>query len=181
MGLLVFSMADHAAATVLTESLHDRVTAAFEESRLDVYHYVLRLGLSPAQAQEVTQEVFLRLFMKLREGEEIENVRGWVFRVAHNYGLQVRSKEKGHEIWNPDTMPVPSREADPEEQLLGNEREARLRSALSRLSPQQRQVLHLRSEGLRYREIAETLGVGTSTVNEFLRRAIARLRSAASE
>ena len=181
MGLLAFSMPDNAAATALVETLHDRVTAAFEDSRLDVYHYVLRLGLSPAQAQEVTQEVFLRLFLKLREGEEIENTRGWIFRVAHNYGLQVRAKEKGHDVWNPDIDPVPSREANPEQQLLGSEREARLRTALSQLSPQQRQVLHLRAEGLRYREIAETLGLATSTVNEFLRRAIAKLRSAARE
>jgi RNA polymerase sigma-70 factor (ECF subfamily) len=161
--------------------LHDRVTAAFEDSRLDVYYYVLRLGLSPAQAQEVTQEVFLRLFLKMREGEEIENVRGWVFRVAHNFGLQTKAKEKGHESWDPETFPVSSAEADPEQQLLGTEREGRIRAAISQLSPQQQQVLHLRSEGLRYREIAAALGVATSTVNEFLRRGIAKVRSAVHE
>ena len=148
---------------------------------MDVYYYVLRLGLPPAQAQEVTQEVFLRLYMKLREGEQIENVRGWIFRVAHNYGLKVKAKDKGHEVWDPDGQPVPARELSPEEQLLGSERQRRIEAAMKELSPQQQQVLHLRAEGLRYREIAETIGVTTSTVNEFLRRALVKLRKAANE
>ena len=56
-----------------------------------------------------------------------------------------------------------------------------MKQALDTLSPQQRQCLHLRAEGLRYREIAETIGVGISTVGEFLNRAVTRLRKAANE
>jgi RNA polymerase sigma-70 factor, ECF subfamily len=51
----------------------------------------------------------------------------------------------------------------------------RLTAALESLSPQQRNCLYLRSEGLRYREIAEVMGIGSSTVGEFLTRAIRRL------
>jgi RNA polymerase sigma-70 factor (ECF subfamily) len=52
----------------------------------------------------------------------------------------------------------------------------RLRQALEMLSPQQRQCLFLRCEGLRYREIAEVLEISVGTVSEFLRRAINHLR-----
>jgi RNA polymerase sigma-70 factor (ECF subfamily) len=55
---------------------------------------------------------------------------------------------------------------------------SRVAVALESLSPQQRNCLYLRSEGLRYREIAEVIGISSSTVNEFLRRAIARLAEA---
>ena len=62
--------------------------------------------------------------------------------------------------------------------LLDRERMLRLHRAVSLLSHQQRQCLQLRVEGFRYREIAEILGVGSSTVGEFLQRAIHKLRKA---
>ena len=69
----------------------------FEEARDDVYRYLLTLGLHPPRAQEAVQEVFLRLYATLKKGEEIENPRGWVFRVAHNYGLKVRERQVSEE------------------------------------------------------------------------------------
>jgi len=54
----------------------------------------------------------------------------------------------------------------------------RLGQAVAALSPQQRQCLHLRTEGFRYREIAAILNISDSSVGEFLRRAIVRLRKA---
>ena len=74
-------------------TLEDRVAAFFEETRDDVYRYLLTLGLFPPQAQEAAQEVFLRLYVTLRKGEDILNWRAWVFRVAHNHGLKVRARE----------------------------------------------------------------------------------------
>jgi RNA polymerase sigma-70 factor (ECF subfamily) len=164
-----------------TNELHDRVTALYEESRDDVYYYAQTLGLSPAQAQEVTQEVFLRLYVSLRDGEEIQNMRGWVFRVAHNFGLKMRAKEREHRAIDDLVERSPSRENSPEEQLIVGERQTRMQAALAELSPQQRQCLHLRAAGLRYREIGEAIGIGTSTVNEFIRRAVSRLRRALHE
>jgi RNA polymerase sigma-70 factor (ECF subfamily) len=172
-------------ARVLTierkHELHDRVTALYEESRDDVYYYAQTLGLSPAQAQEVTQEVFLRLYVSLRDGEDIRNMRGWVFRVAHNFGLKVRAKEREHGGIDDIVERSPSRESSPEEQLMAGERQMRMQAALAELSPQQRQCLYLRAAGLRYREIGEAIGIGTSTVNEFIRRAVSRLRRALHE
>jgi DNA-directed RNA polymerase specialized sigma24 family protein len=56
---------------------------------------------------------------------------------------------------------------------------ARVQRAVASLSAQQKQVLELRASGLRYRQIAATMGVGLSTVFEFATRAVARLRKAA--
>ncbi len=65
-------------------ALQDQVARLFEDSRDDVYRYLLTLGLHPPRAQEAVQEVFLRLYATLKKGEQIENPRGWIFRVAHN-------------------------------------------------------------------------------------------------
>ena len=162
------------------ESADVRVLQIYKEARDDVYYYILTLGLSPAQAQDVAQEVFLKLYIQLRAGEEIRSERGWVFRVAHNEALKLKAKERSHSEITPEIEPV-SNESTPEKSFIEDESRDRLQKALSELSPQQRQVLELRASGLRYREIAETIGIKTSTVNEFLRRAVVRLRNAMYE
>lgn len=163
-------------------TLQDRVAEAFADAREDVYRYLLTLGLDAAQAQETAQEVFLRLYVALRDGESILNTRAWVFRVAHNMGLNLRAREKRKAPFEP-ALAATLRDGggDPERRLLERERMRRLEGALEELSPQQRRCLYLRAEGLRYHEIAETIGVGVSTVGKFLSRAVARLRKAAHE
>src|SRR5947208_2804796 len=73
--------------------LQDEVAHLFHELRDDVYRYLLSLGLHPPQAQEATQEVFLRLYSTRKKGEKIESPKGWVFRVAHNLGLKIRARQ----------------------------------------------------------------------------------------
>ena len=66
-------------------NLQDEVAQLFEEMREGVFRYVLSLGLHPPQAQEATQEVFLRLYVALKRDEPIQNRRAWVVRVAHTW------------------------------------------------------------------------------------------------
>src|ERR671937_169727 len=82
--------------------LQDQVAQLFEESRQDVYRYLLTLGLHPPKAQEAVQEVFLRLYVTLKKGEQIENPRGWIFRVAHNHGLKIRARQASEGAFDPD-------------------------------------------------------------------------------
>jgi RNA polymerase sigma-70 factor, ECF subfamily len=159
----------------------ERVTRAFEDAREDVYHYLLTFGLSPPLAQEAAQEVFLRLYVALENGDAIQNMRAWVFRVAHNLGIDMRTK------WQPSRL-EPEREAalrdtarTIEADLIERERMEQLSCAWKTLSPQQRQCLHLRAEGLRYREIAEAMGISISSVREFLGRAVLKLQRSVHE
>lgn len=157
--------------------LQEQVTRLFEESRQDVYRYLLTIGLYPPQAQEATQEVFLRLYTTLRKGERIESPRGWIFRVAHNLGLKIRARQDAELPFEPDVETrYASRTADPESQAAERERMLRFHKAVGALSEQQRRCLFLRMEGLRYPEIGSVLGISQSAVGEFLRRAIERLR-----
>src|ERR1035441_1581178 len=83
-------------------ALQTQVAQLFEECREDVYRYLITLGLTPARAQDATQEVFLRLYAALKGGEEIENPRGWIFRVAHNWGLKVRARDASENTFDAD-------------------------------------------------------------------------------
>jgi RNA polymerase sigma-70 factor (ECF subfamily) len=163
-------------------NLQDQVGRLYEEARQDVYHYLLRLGLSPAQAQEGAQEAFLRLYSALHGGESIRNPRAWVFRVAHNLAV---TQHAAGDRWMPlapaTEAALTDRGPGPEDGAIQRQRSARMNEALAELSPQQRKCLYLRAEGLRYREIAESTGIGISTVSAFITRAITRLRKAIDE
>ena len=165
-------------------TLQDQVSAAYEEFRDDVYRYLLLLGLSPSQAQETAQEAFLRLYVAQRGGTRIRHARAWVFTVSHNLALNLKQAEHGIHLFDPSDasgIQYASTDPDPERQAIDNQRNAKLQNALASLSEQQRHCLLLRAEGFRYREIADIIGVGTSTVGEFLRRAISRLRKTVYE
>jgi RNA polymerase sigma-70 factor (ECF subfamily) len=164
------------------ETLHDRVAGIYEALREKVFRYLLIMGIEPDQARELCQETFLRLYASLREGEDIGNIPGWVFTVARNCGLQARQRERKFEDFDAlAESHMVAKGLDPEQALLRREDGRRLDRAVAQLTPQERHCLHLRAEGLRYREIAEVVGIKTSTVGGFLRRGINRLREALYE
>ncbi len=150
-----------------------RIAAAlFEQQRLSVFRYLVSLGLRPQVAGEIAQESFLRLYRHLRARGRNENLRGWIFRVAHNLAMNELKRAGTAEVEPLDEVDP---NGDPEQALLQKERIRRMQAAISMLPRRQQECLHLRAEGLRYREIAEVLGMGISSVAESLQRALAAL------
>jgi RNA polymerase sigma-70 factor (ECF subfamily) len=158
-----------------------QVACVYEESREDVYRYLLTLGLPPPQAQEATQEAFLRLYVAVERGDPILNMRAWVFRVAHNHAIDVLARERAKPLEPELEAVLRDVGRGVELELIEREKMEQLGKAWMMLSPQQRQCLHLRAEGLVYREIAETMQISISSVREFLGRAISRLQKAVYE
>src|ERR1700674_5241630 len=70
------------------------VTTLYRELRQPLLRYLVCLGLSADEAQDVVQDAFLMLHRHLAAGGSKENVRGWVFRVAHN---GARNRQKSYE------------------------------------------------------------------------------------
>jgi RNA polymerase sigma-70 factor (ECF subfamily) len=161
-------------------TLTQRVAAIYVELRLDVYRYVLSLGVGPDTAQEVTQDAFLRLFETLQKGTAVNNGRAWLLAVAHNLSVNVLTA-KSSMTEELSALHDVSAHAGTEQRLIEEQRRHRLREEVSRLSRQQRACLELRAQGLRYREIGEVMGISTSAVAEFLRRAVLLLRRAVNE
>ena len=161
--------------------LEDEVVALFDQFRDPLLRYLLSFGLTIADGEEIVQEVFLALFQHLQRGKSRANLRGWVFRVAHNLALkrryqarrslEVLKQEEAGE-WAID--PAPS----PEAQTLNGQYQRRLQAVLHALPEQARQCLSLRAEGLRYREIAQTLGMSLGAVSLCLAQSLARFTRA---
>jgi RNA polymerase sigma-70 factor (ECF subfamily) len=158
-------------------SVDERVEEIYVAERDNIYSYLLYRGVSPQRAQELAQDTFLKLYLKMSKGEVVENPRAWLYRVAHRFALRHHQRDPVFDEIDPNTELQEPR-PDAESGLIQRQRRAALWAAIRALSPQQRNCLHLRVRGLRYREIAETVGISTSSVGEFLRRATVRLKEA---
>jgi RNA polymerase sigma-70 factor (ECF subfamily) len=168
-----------------TGKLREVVVRLFDELKDPVFRHLIYVGLNPDEADEVVQETFLRLYKHLLNNGGDENLRGWIFKVAHNVSEDRRKGRKylsaiDPERWQSVAEARPDSGPTPEEALIRQERLCWLRTQLAALSPQQQQCMHLRVEGFRYREIADILDISISTVAEMLRRAVTRLSREAS-
>jgi RNA polymerase sigma-70 factor (ECF subfamily) len=156
----------------------ERVAELYSELRNDLYRHLVANGARPQVAQDLAQEAFLRLHAALLDGTEVLNPRAWVFTVAHNLAANHRRRPAEHDLPDEINLASTSEGDNPEAVLLQSERMARIDRAFVQLSRQQRLCLSLRAEGFQYKQIAGMTGLGVSTVGEFLRRAICRLREA---
>jgi RNA polymerase sigma-70 factor (ECF subfamily) len=152
------------------------VTVLYRELRKPLLRYLVCLGLSSDEAQDVVQDSFVSLQHHLAGGGTQDNIRGWLFRVAHN---QARNRQTSYHrrFGEPldSEMDFIATGATPEKAVLEKEKFRRLRSAIGLLAESERECLLLRAEGLRYREIGDVLGLATSTVADTIDRAIKKL------
>jgi RNA polymerase sigma factor (sigma-70 family) len=163
------------------ESAAVRVSSLFEEHKSAVYRHVLMMLKNASESEDVTQEAFLRLHSALTDDKGIEDMKAWVFKVAHNLSLDRLRMNKNASSLSEETVMAKAeahcayRLPNPEQALLSKERFERLDRAILQLSPRQQECLSLKAEGFRYHQIATILGVGRATVIENIRRAMIRL------
>ena len=151
-------------------------TTLYRELRKPLLRYLVCLGLSADEAQDVVQDAFVSLHRYLALGGSQENIRSWLFRVTHNgaRNRQLSYDRRFGKPLDPDLDSI-SDEATPEQVVLEKEKFRRLGKAILLLTESERECLLLRAGGLRYREIGEVLGIPTSTVGETVERAIKKL------
>jgi RNA polymerase sigma-70 factor (ECF subfamily) len=162
--------------------LEQKVVRVYETLRTPVYQYLAAAFRDPVEAEDMTQETFLRLYVYWSSGRTIadDRLRSWIFRVAHNLAIDRGRgakfiRELTPEAYQLAVLQVPDHGKDPEETLLDRERFDAVRNGLALLSEQERRCLHLRAEGFCYREIAEILNITSSSIAEFLRRAMRKM------
>lgn len=163
-----------------TLRLEEQIAHLYEELRLPLFRYLLCMRVMSEEAEEVIQESFLRLYKHLHAGGREDNLRGWIYRVAHNLSSTRRKERRfladtSPEIWEKISLSATTQEIGPEEVFLRKERMMRLHRDIAGLSELQQNCIRLRVEGFRYREIARILNISASTVAGSLRHAIERL------
>jgi RNA polymerase sigma-70 factor (ECF subfamily) len=146
-----------------------------------VFHLLHQLMGNPEEAEELAQEVFIRLHRRpLPRGDPRgDNVSGWLYRVATNLGYNAlrgrkRRERREYEAMRNTPLAAPSAAAEAEAAV----REREVRAALACLKPRQGQLLLLRQMGFSYRELADALDVSPSSIGTLLARAERAFRDA---
>lgn len=151
-------------------------TTLYRELRKPLLRYLAGLGLSADEAQDIVQDAFLSLHKHLAAGGSQENIRSWLFRVAHNAARNRQNRyERRFATPLEDGFDSVSDAATPERVVLEKEKFRRLCEAIRWLTGPERECLLLRAGGLRYREIGEVLGLSISTVGDTVERAVKKL------
>jgi RNA polymerase sigma-70 factor, ECF subfamily len=145
-----------------------------------LYAYLITLGLVASEAEEVIQEGFFRLVRDLSAGNDVRNVRGWLFRVAHNLAMDVhramdRDRALDAEVGSLTLREQVDPDPGPEEVYFQKEKRKQVNTAIQTLTSQQRDCLLLRSKGMSYCEIGSTLDISTQRVAFLVQRSLARL------
>lgn len=174
--------------TVMTEQVPTSATewqpptweAVVQEHFARVYRLAFRLSGKQHDAEDITQEVFIRVFNSLHNFKP-GSIEGWLHRITTNVFLDLvrRKKRIRMDPMGEEAAGYADRSdlTDPQRHFDYSNLDLDIQRALNDLAPQYRVVVVLCDiEGLSYEEIAETLGIKLGTVRSRIHRARAKLR-----
>lgn len=159
-------------------------SSCFESIFLEHYGRVLRLLMrltgNRTQAEDLANEVFLKLSRHSEHWLRTNNVGAWLYRTATHAGIDALRAAFHRQQYERAATDHACRhqpgEAGPLESLLREEDCKSVQLTLRKLKPAQAQLLLLRADGASYKEVAETLNVAVTGVGTLLNRAEAEFR-----
>lgn len=148
-----------------------------------LYRFTARMTRSDAEAEEVTQEVFLKMIERVEQYDGRARVASWLFAIAANACRdRFRQSRRGVVVPLEAVAERPDTEESVDERLLASERRTLVRRALGSLSEEQRAALVLaRYHGLPYAEIARVLSISEGAVKTRIFRAMETLKRVFAE
>lgn len=155
------------------------VAQLFEEQAVPLVKYLTARFRNPAEAQDIAQEAWLRIF-RLANPEELSNAKAFLFQTASNLAIDRARRGKLEQKYLDQELGLaePALAPSMERTIAGTQQLEQVEQVLVNLPLKCRQafVAH-RSQGLPYAEIARQLGVSTSMVEKYIIQALRQLRS----
>jgi len=140
-----------------------------------VYTIALKVTGNRPDAEEVTQDVFLKIFRELKRFRFASSFTTWLYRVTINSALNATRKtrkQRMRQVEYNDAIAVGNERRATHDAIEREHNVARVNAMLEALNPDQRACIVLREiEGLRYKEIADVLKIPINTVRSRLQRA----------
>jgi RNA polymerase sigma-70 factor (ECF subfamily) len=157
----------------------DVLVATFNQIRDELVSTLLYLLGNPDDAQDAAQEAFLKCWRARQTMPDVQNLRAWIFRVGLN-----AAKDFQRSAWNRKSRPLPEdevmlpgRDDAPGRSVEDQETLDRLRTAITQLRQEEKEVFLLRQNGeLTYEQIAEIRNTPVGTVKTQMRTALIKLR-----
>jgi len=162
----------------------------------ELYGYLRRYLGDAALAEDVFQNTFLQLYVKSNQYEPGRPVRPWLYTIATNQAIDALRRNNRHQALSLDQgrdeqtsgdvrsllEALESRGPGPADLAHSQESRERIRASVDRLPDFLRQVLLLAYyQGLKYREIADILGIPVGTVKSRLHAALVKLQEVWAE
>jgi RNA polymerase sigma-70 factor (ECF subfamily) len=153
--------------------------ALFDHFAPRVKSYLLRLGASPALADDLAQEAMLAIWRKAALFDPSKaSASTWIFTIARNLRIDAIRRERRPEFDPNDPALVPDEEVPADTQMVRHDDDARIREAVAQLSPDQAQVVQMSFFADKpHSQIAQELGLPLGTVKSRLRLAMVRIRT----
>jgi RNA polymerase sigma-70 factor, ECF subfamily len=147
----------------------------------DIFRYAYRLLDDNDLAEDCVADTFYRFLIAARAGTSFENIRAYLYRVAHNWITDYFRRRPAPDISLEENMHSDP-EGNPSHILVQNQDRQRIRFALLRLPPEQRQVIELRFiENWSHLEVAQILGRTVEATRALQYRAVEALRQILAE
>ena len=155
----------------------------FERYSPAILRFADRMLSDRAEAEEVTQETFVKVITRAHQYDGRAEVASWLFAIAANACRDRRRRERRAPVVPLDGIAEPREKSEGiESRMLAGQRRDAVRQALSSLSEEQRAALVLaRYHGLPYAEIARVLGISVGAVKTRIFRAVESLKTRFSE
>jgi RNA polymerase sigma-70 factor, ECF subfamily len=156
------------------ESWELRFEKLYLEHHGRVVSVLFRLTSSRGEAEELSNEVFWKLYRQRLLPNPDGSVGGWLYRTATNLGidaLRKKARRREHESEAARVAFQSRGPSGPLDGVLRDEKRRRVRQVLARLKPVHAQALVLRASGFSYHEVAETLGLKRVSVGTLILRA----------
>ena len=175
--ILTISETKRPAEKNVTEGGTREFEALFQKHWPFVYGATLRVLGDPDEAEDLSLEVFWRLYRILQRDtkvSKIRNLRAWLFRSATNSALnELRSrKRRAHYEAQAGALTLDEYSVEnPSENIERVEDQVRVRAVLAGMKVRDSQLLLLRYTGLSYKDVAEVLSIAPSSVGTLLARA----------
>jgi RNA polymerase sigma factor (sigma-70 family) len=153
-------------------------SALFDHFRPRVHAQMLRLGLAPFAAADVTQDVMETIWCKAHLFDRRKSAAAtWVFRIAQNRRVDVRRRSREHVYADADLSAIPDTATDNDASIDAAQCEQHVHAALDALPQDQFKMVQLAFfEGLSHSTIAARTKIPIGTVKSRLRLAFSRLR-----
>jgi RNA polymerase sigma-70 factor (ECF subfamily) len=146
-------------------------TELYLRFRQRVFSYCLRMLGNSAEAEDMYQEVFIRVFQRAHQFAEDKSLAGWIFTIAHNLCLnRIRDRKTFDNIDDLRYLASPAQE-------FGDDWAIRIQTALEQVPPENREpFLLFEYQGLSYIEIADVMKLTVPAVKSRIYRSREQLR-----
>lgn len=162
----------------LAEGDESAFVEVFNHYRRQIFKVAFLYTKTESIAEEIVQEVFLKVWQNREKLPTIERFQDWLFIIGRNLiTSHIRGMARDHKMRSQWTSERPQLDKEADERMHAKEIGNLLREAVDTLSPQQQAVFRLaKDEMLTYEAIAQRLGISPHTVRTHMSRALETLR-----